>query len=245
MKSTRLIGPLLLQLVTLSAFAQKSSDVISIKPAASFNMEVNEPSDLVWLSSSNRLLAVSDNGYLAEVNLDGTLIRRSPQLGYDLEGLTLTSGGILVVDEMTRRFTLLESDFNRIRSFTVPYSGGRNRSFEALTTLPDGSVLAFTEKSPIWVYHFDTEFRVIDEFEFSLKLRDVSAITWHEGDLWILSDEDRTVLRCTWPRLELKASYRLPIINPEGMAFDGSGNLYVCSDDREKLYFFSASNFTP
>lgn len=245
MKSTLIIGLLLVQLVTLSAHAQKAGGFVSLKPSASFNMEVNEPSDLVWLSSSNRLLAVSDNGYLAEVNLDGSLVRRSPQLGYDLEGLTLTKDGILVVDEMTRRFTLLEFDFNRIRSFTVPYAGGRNRSFEALATLPDGTVLAFTEKSPIWVFHLDEQFQLIDDFEFLIDLRDVSAINWHDGDLWVLSDEDRALLRCSWPKLEVKASYRLPIINPEGMAFDGSGNLYVCSDDREKLYFFSASNFTP
>jgi hypothetical protein len=60
-----------------------------------------------------------------------------------------------------------------------------------------------------------------------------------------MSDEDRTVFKCTYPKFEVVRAWSIPVINPEGLTFDAKGNLLVCSDDRERLYVFDSTNFMP
>jgi uncharacterized protein YjiK len=226
--------------------SQRKSQFTKISPDASFNIEVNEPSDLVYDPSTGNLLLVSDNGFIAEITKEGRHVRSSELIGYDTEGITLFRNDIIVVDEMTRVFSTFDRNFNRKRSVRIHYPGGRNKGFESITYLPGLSqFITMTEKSPIWVFVLNEDFAVRDEFELPIKMRDVSAITWHNDHLWILSDEDRALYQCTYPGFEVKRQFRLPIINPEGLAFDQSGNLYICSDDRERLYVFNASTLTP
>lgn len=235
----------LLLLVFGAANAQRVQH-LKIKPDAVFNMEVREPSDLVYAPASNTLFVASDNGFVAEVDLEGKLIRISEQVGYDVEGITLVDNQLYVVDEFTRFIAIYDLSFNRIRNVRVTYGGGRNKSFESITWVPSQEVfLMMTEKDPIWVFALDRDLRVLDEFELPFSPRDVSALTWHDGDLWILSDEDRAVYRVTYPGFVVKQAYRLPIINPEGIAFDREGNLLISSDDRERLYRFNLSTLKP
>lgn len=217
-----------------------------IRPSASFNFEIREPSDIVFNPLKGTLFVVSDNGYLAETTLEGKRIRASEEIGYDIEGVTLRGNDIVLVDEFTRVIGVYDRDFNRLRNVRVNYSGGRNSAFEAITWIPEHrTFVTLTEKNPIWVFVLNEDFVIQDEFELPIGVRDISAATWHQGHIWLLSDDDRTVFKCTYPRFDVVRAWRLPIINPEGLTFDSKGNLLVCSDDRERLYVFDASHFAP
>lgn len=233
----------LLALQTSPTYGQTRHHRISY--SSQHSMEVNEPSDLIYHPPSAHFLVVSDNGYLAEVDAEGRLIRRSEQVGYDLEAICLVDGQLMIADELSRMFMRFTVDFERLDQREIPYQGGRNKAFEALAYLPDEQVfLALTERDPIWVFVLDMHLRILDRFELPLSARDISSARWYRGALWLLSDEDRTLFRCTYPDFRVSDSYLLPIVNPEGFAFDGSGRLVVCSDDLERLYTFPASLFT-
>jgi hypothetical protein len=49
---------------------------------------------------------------------------------------------------------------------------------------------------------------------------------------------DRLVLKCDPLDLGILERFSVPVINPEGLAFDGQGNLLILSDDRQRLYTF-------
>ncbi len=233
---------LLIQVSTLAQIPQP----IRLKADSSIHLEVREPSDLFFDAKTNTLLFVSDEGYIVETSTAGKHIKTSKQVGYDSEGITMKGDSIIIVDEFTRVFGIYDRDFNRLRNVRVNYSGGRNMAFESLAWIPEHHrFVTLTEKSPIWVLILNEDLSVYDEFELPFKTRDISAATWHQGHLWLLSDEDRTAYKCTFPELRVTAAYKLPVINPEGITFDDQGNMLISSDDRERLYFFHLPDLMP
>ena len=69
--------------------------------------------------------------------------------------------------------------------------------------------------------------------------RDISSASFHNDFLWLLSDEDRTVLKLNPITYEVIEKWLLPVINPEGFAFDKDSNLVVTCDDMQRIYYFN------
>jgi uncharacterized protein YjiK len=202
-------------------------------------VQVKEPSDICFTPKGNTLYMVSDDGLLYETDLNGTILRQSPVMGVDFEGVHADADYVYVVDEFTRKIhQLRHEDLQAVRTVEVPYSGGRNMAYESITfNHKKGVFIIITEKYPIQVFELDASLRKINEVRFT-GVRDVSAATWYNNELWLLSDEDRMVLRVDPQTYAIKERFRIPVINPEGLAFDAAGNLLVCSDDLRRLYFF-------
>lgn len=217
-------------------FAQEP---LHLKPTGWVSVQVPEPSDMVFTSTGS-LLVVSDNGHVAEIATDGSVIRMAEGIGYDLEALCVQRGEWLAVDERARQLIWLDSaDLRVIRRLTVPYAGGRNKGYEALVWNPvKERYLLITEREPVYVFELDAEWRVTSEQVFDRQVRDIASATWHDGAVWLLSDMDRLVLRCDPVDLRITHRYVVPVINPEGLAFDKNGILLVLSDDRQRIYSF-------
>lgn len=239
------IATLIFSIILLASYGQKNKlTPIKIKPEASFSFKVNEPSDIVFNPATNTLFVVSDNGYLAEADLEGNLIRKSEEFGVDLEGITIHNNQIIVVDEMLRMFSKYDFEFSLITQKRVPYLGGRNKAFESITFNQVKNVfVTVTEKDPSTIYELDENFNVQAEFKFPYKVRDISGATYFNDKIWFLSDEDRMLRMANPSDYKVEKTFLLPIINPEGLTFDANGNLYICSDDMERLYKFNAENF--
>lgn len=222
---------------------EKENKIIKLKPSHSFSIEVDEPSDLVYDFETSTLFTVSDNGYLAQIDTTGKLIAKSGEIGIDFEGITLLNNQIIAVDETPRKFSKFDKQFVHKFSKTIQYHGGRNKGFESITYIPHKNVfLTAIEKDPVVLYELDTLFNVIQEINLPFKISDVSALTFYNNYLWVLSDEDRTVHKCNLDNYKSEKSFLLPIINPEGIAFNEKGDMYICSDDMERLYVFK-NNF--
>lgn len=216
--------------------------VVRLQPASDIKVKVAEPSDIVLIPGSNpaRFYVVSDNGYVAEMNNDGTIRRRTDEFAFDLEAVLLHDGELLVVDERTRRVLWLDTtDLSVKRRLTVPYGGGRNKGYEALAWNPvKERYLLITERNPVYIIELDREFRTLNESDFDHSIRDISSATWHNGHFWLLSDMDRLILKCDPNSYRILDRWEIPVINPEGFAFDASGILHVVSDDRQRIYTF-------
>jgi uncharacterized protein YjiK len=237
---------MLMALFSIAVLVQskKAYETVKIKFDSYSNMEVQEPSDIVLNEKGNGFYVASDNGYIAEVDLKGKLIRKSHYFGIDHEGITLKDNYLYIVDETTRRFHKWNLQFESVQIFKTDYHGGRNKGFESITWNPvKQRFVCVTEKDPVLIMEFDTNFQVLNEIDFSKFARDISAATFYDNSIWLLSDEDRTLFRCNANNYAIEKAFKLPLINPEGIAFDNEGNLFVCSDDRERLYTFSKNHF--
>lgn len=224
--------------ISLGGQAQK---IQKIKPIRSFSTAIPEPSDLCFDAKTNHFFVVSDNGILYETDSDGKILRQKKESNCDYEAVCKDDFFVYAVDETHRN--IYAYDLNTLecaKIINVPYQGGRNSGYEAMTFNPiKQNWLLLTEKNPITLFELDSHFTVTNQKDLSALARDISAATFHEGFLWLLSDEDRTVFKLNPQTYEKLAQWELPLINPEGLAFDSVGNLIITCDDRQRIYYFN------
>lgn len=239
MRTIFLYTVLFASVLETSAQSTKLPVPSKIKPISSISVQVDEPSDAALSPDGQSFYVVSDNGYLAQIDKSGKLLRKADVKGIDFEGIYVNDTAIFLMDETPRKVYQLDLKTLEVkRTYLIPYTGGRNKGFESLTwNNTKGVFVTFTEKDPIWIYELDKDFRVVNQLEFNKKVRDVSSIRWHGGFMWILSDEDRTLHKCDPKTYAVLESWLLPVINPEGFVF-ADGKLYVFSDDMERMYIF-------
>lgn len=213
-----------------------------IKPTHKIKTEVSEPSD-ICLNPQNKsnFFIVSDNGYLHEIDNNGKIIRTADYRGIDTEAVYAKDNFVYVVQEFARKINVFEnSTFKQIKTVNLPYGGGRNKGYEAFTfNEASNKFVIITEKDPIYLFELDENLHLVNEINLSHISRDISAATYYNNFLWLLSDEDRTVFKLNPTNYQVINKWVLPIINPEGISFNDDGKLVIVSDDRKMIYFFN------
>ena len=82
----------------------------------------------------------------------------------------------------------------------------------------------------------DENFKVLNEL--SLKVTsDISAASYYNQKLFILSDEEHCIIELDQDYKEVKR-YSVNIINPEGLCFDSQGNVIIVSDNMESIFYY-------
>ena len=203
--------------------------------------EIPEPSDICLHPNGTSFFMVSDDGYLYEMDFQAKIIRQADYQGYDCEGVYADEQFVYVVEEMTRKIKIFDIETLTLqRTIYVPYSGGRNKAYESLTfNKAKGVFVMFTEKDPIYLFELNKDFQVVNEIRMDKLARDISGATYYNDHLWVLSDEDRTIFKMNPKTYAVLDSWKLNVVNPEGIAFDKEGNLYIISDDMERLYKYT------
>lgn len=235
MKIQILLLPALLCALPLAA--QKAAH---LKPERSISLDIPEPSDIGVTPDGKSYFIVSDNGLLFETDTEGKIIRQADYTGMDDEAVYVDENNVYAIEEATRKLKIFDrTNLKLKRTVNLPYAGGRNKAYESFTfNKATNHYIIITEKDPSWLYELDLDFKVVNEVNISKMARDFSSATFHDGALWLLSDEDRTIFKVDPVSFEMKASWIVPIINPEGIAFDHDGNMLIQSDDMKRLYFF-------
>lgn len=224
-------------LVGLSCVAFKPNKIlISYKK---INIDVKEPSDICVSPKGNTLYVVSDDGLLFETDFNGKVLREAAVEGVDFEGVYCNKDFVYVVDEFSRKvYQLNHADLAVVKTYHAPYSGGRNSAYEAITfNQKKGVFVLVTEKNPIWIREYDEKFNLLNEVKFT-GVRDISAATFYNGYMWLLSDEDMQVLQLDASNYHVINTYKINVLNPEGLAFTDAGEMIICSDDLKRLYFY-------
>lgn len=234
-KSFALIG---LALCSLTLAAQKKC--ARLKPVRSVSLAIPEPSDICRNSISGTFFIVSDDGILYETDRDGKAIRNVRQPGCDFEAVYCDEHMVIAVDETHRNLWQYDiATLKLVRTLNIPYGGGRNKGYEAFTFNKAKNLhLIFTEKDPAWLFELDQDFRIVNQIDLSGIASDIASATYYDKFLWLLSDEDMTVLKLDPVSYEVVGKWKLPLINPEGFAFDNDGKLLVVCDDMQRLYYF-------
>lgn len=211
-----------------------------LKPIAHCYTEVKEPSDICINPVSNTFFVVSDNGYLHETDSFGRILRTAYFEGFDCEGVYADESFVYVVEEMVRKIRVFDVDSLILRrTVELPYFGGRNKGYEAITfNKAKGMMIITTEKDPIYLFELDAQLRIYNEVHLGKIARDISAATFHKNRLFLLSDDDREIIEVSPHNYGVLQRWKLPVINPEGLVFTNDGELIVLSDDMEKFFVF-------
>lgn len=224
--------------LALSTFA--FIKIPSLKFTSWISIKVPEPSDIALAPDSQSYYVVSDDqAAVYQLDLEGRVLRQSKTLGIDLEAVCARPDFLYVVDETPRK--IYQLNYNNLevnRTFNVPYSGGRNKGYEAIAyNETKKCFVLITEKDPVIIFELDLDFRQINEMYWK-NARDISSATYYNGFMWLLSDEDMTVFKCDPKSYEIIQQWRINVHNPEGIVFNGK-QMLIIADDLERMYFFN------
>lgn len=207
------------------------------------NIKISEPSDICYSSNTNTYFVVSDGGYLFETDETGTILRKADYSGFDFEGVFADEKNVYVMEEMTRTIIIFDkATLQKTGIRRVSYHGARNKGYEAITyNEAKKCFVIVTERDPIWIHELDENFLVKNEVNFK-KAADISAATFHNGKLYLLSDEDHCVLQLNPIDYSIEKKFKLGIINPEGICFAPDGTMKIMSDDMGILFDYKLFN---
>jgi len=228
-------------LLTFSIVAQK---IKVLKPVKSIAVAIPEPSDICYNSKTDTFYIVSDTGKLFETTIDGKIIRKVKQKDTDFEAVYADEKNVYAVDETNRNIYEYDSNtLNLNRIINVPYNGGRNKGYESFTFNTDkNKFILITEKDPIILFELDTDFKITKQIPLNGIAKDISSANYYNNFLWLLSDESMMLMKLNPNTYEVIEKWSLPVINPEGFAFDKKGNLLVTCDDMQRIYYFNNPN---
>jgi len=200
---------------------------------------LSEPSDIcLTIADPDHYYIVSNRGSIGETDNHGKVLRRTKYDGSDYEAICTKDNQIYAFDESARRIDVIdEKDFKVRKSVYVHFAGGRNKSFEGLTYVPSEKKFIATIEKPAMVYELDEQLHVISQME-TKQFGELSAVTYYKNYLWFLSDEGHCVMKVNPADYSIEKTWKLPVINPEGIAFDKDGNLLILSDDMAMLFKF-------
>jgi len=227
-------------LFSLISIADNKEKIKKISPKNKFHTEVREPSDICLNPQNDNYFVVSDNGFLHEVDEQGKIVRTADFEGFDCEGVFADQEFVYVVEEMVRKIRVFDiANLTLQRTVILPYQGGRNKAYEAITfNEKKGHMIIITEKDPIYLFELDDKLNFYNEIHLGGIARDISAATFYQDRLFLLSDEDREIIEVNPENYEVLNRWKLPIINPEGVVFNKKDELIIISDDMEKFFVF-------
>ncbi|HMI07595.1 MAG TPA: SdiA-regulated domain-containing protein [Flavobacterium sp.] len=227
--------------IFLASCGLSAQKAVRLKPIRSVAIAIAEPSDICFNAKSGTFFIVSDSGILFETDHDGKTLRQVSQKDADFEAVYSDEKNVYAVDETHRNIYIYDIDTFKVnRMVTIPYGGGKNKGYEALTYNKSKNGFAIiTEKDPVYLFELDNDFKTLNRIDLSKIATDISAAAYHDNFLWLLSDEDMMLLKLNPNTYEVVGKWSLPVINPEGFAFDQDGNLLITCDDMQRIYYFN------
>ncbi|MCX6172076.1 MAG: SdiA-regulated domain-containing protein [Flavobacterium sp.] len=227
--------------ITLFALSINAQKISKLKPSKSISVKIPEPSDICYDSKTDTFFIVSDTGILYETDKDCAILKKQKQQGTDFEAVASDGSFVYAVDESNR--TIYKYDiktFKLIKSIVIPYDGARNKGYEAFDFNKITNKYALlTESNPVLLFELDTDFKITNQTDLSSIASDISSARFYDGFLWLLSDEDMMLLKLNPLTYEVIKKWYLPVINPEGLAFDKEGNIVISCDDMQRVYYFN------
>ena len=146
------------------AIAQKAT---KIKPTKFISTAIPEPSDICYSAHSDTFFVVSDDGILYETDQEGKIIRSVVENDADFEAVFADETNVYAVNERHRKVEVFNSiSLKKSKTITVPFGGGRNRGYEALTfNKSKNSFILIVEKDPITLFELDVNFVVTNQID--------------------------------------------------------------------------------
>jgi uncharacterized protein YjiK len=227
--------------------------VIDAKPLV--GMEKDEASDLDYDPQSKTLFSVmGKNPFLAELTLQGDVLRKIPLVGWsNPEGVTVMGNGHLaIVDERDHVVTIVKLDANTrelniadFPKYDLGPSKDQNKAFEAVTWDSRNQQLLLGEERPpaLFTWKSDGQKLIGDKQALAsdeLDIRNLSALAIdpRTGHTLVLSADSHLLLELDEKGEQVSFMTLLRGFNglkktiprAEGVTMDEAGNLYFVSE---------------
>ena len=214
-----------------------------------------ETSDLTYDRRTHTLFAVTGNTpYLVQLSLTGDILRRIPiHNAANLEGVTaLEDGRLAIVDERQRRLSLFrladdtrELDANTFEHHDLGFPDAGNKGFEGIAWDPQHQRLILSkERDPAALFTLASDGHGVSGNLAPLPVKqlvlDYSAVAVdpRTGHLLALSDQSHTLVELTAEGqpvsfISLRRGLHgldATLEQPEGVALDDDGNLYLIGE---------------
>ncbi len=222
------------------ANAKEKTKETQLKAKWHKTLSIPESSDVVFDSTNNHLYIVSDRGALYETDTAGIILRKSKLEGLDFEGIDLLGDQLYISDETPRKvYCVNKHTLEQPWVKQIQWGGALNKAYETICYNPVTKRFILIAEAPPVIVEYDTAFNKIDQHYFKYA-RDINSAKFFNGFVYLLSSKDRKIFKCNATTLEPLESYIINVYNAEGLCFTPQGNIYVVSDDWQRLYYFEA-----
>jgi uncharacterized protein YjiK len=221
---------------------------------------VSEPSGIAYHAGLKRLLVIGDEGRIAELDEDGTLVRADRVRG-DLEDVTIhtPTGQLLLLAEKESEIILFDPrTHSELKRWTLDRARllgqeptDKNNGFEGLyfreePAQPSGGVFYLThQRTPAallaLVWDLATPVGPLPTVtllhRWALDAEDLTAVTYAPtlSRLLVLSDKRDALMIVTLDGT-VEASVSVPGVQQEGLCIDGRGDLWIADDQAKVLW---------
>jgi len=219
---------------------------------------IPEASGITYVKKTNTLFVVNDEGFLYELSLKGKILRKKNLGSYDFEGISFDKKNnllILIIEGKDNILLVHLKNFHIKKEISIKrkyknkllLKKDKKRGLEGITLidsnlyLSNQSRIAYPKEdaSVIVILPYNTKkkklkiLRIIDH-----GLIDISGLTYHKGDLYLVSDKTSTIFLYSFKEKRIIKEKKLNSAHAqEGIAFDKKGNLYI-ADDKGKVLLY-------
>jgi len=232
----------------VSACSERHDDNLEqLTPLEVYRINIPETSDLCFGSNNSILYTVSDNtAKVYKISGAGKILAELQYKGTDPEGICYVDNQFLYLAEERQRIIFkLDLQGNQLEQTSIAVEkNDDNQGLEGISYATfNKHFYILNEKNPGLLIETDENMNVLKNHSLTFS-SDYSGICVDNinQQLWIVCDEAATVNQCNMQG-ELIKSYRIPVSNPEGIAYDPlSSKLYIVSDAEARLYSFEIKN---
>lgn len=223
---------------------------LTLAPTRSVTVKkIHECSGLAYWPSRRHLLTVADSGYIAELSLEGEVVRERREKGMDFEDIVLVDDEhAMIVDEQQHLLADLRlSDLAVTNQRALPVispAKGTNRMFEGITTDPvTKRTLLVHESHPAAVVRLAQD-GITPEHAAILESDSLSGIDISpDGRYAILVSNQGYIILMDLAQRTILGEVRTPMRRIEGCALVPGVGLFACTDANEsKLLVFESLN---
>lgn len=224
-----------------------SDSAPELKPVASYELDIIEPSDLYYDATEKILLTVSDcKSKIYKISFTGVILSDIETDITNMEGICYGKNrSMCVVDELARSVMVTDSMGKTISLYeiSIPVEDA-NSGLEGIAYAPfNDHYYLINEQNPDLLIETDSEFSQLATYHLSFA-EDYSGICVDNKNrhLWIVSDISETITRCDMKGNPI-ATFNISVKNVEGIAYNPeTKDLYLVSDSKSKLYLYSLKN---
>lgn len=233
-----IITSLLIITILITSFCKKKA----LELEASYKIKVKEPSGLAINDAGNVLYTVSDKtSKIYKLSLKGEVLKKIECEGNNLEGVsTFSSNKLLLAEEGAKTIIVFDLETGQGSNHKIKYKNkDKNSGIEGVSYDKNSqSIFIVNEKNPGKLIKLGKDFTVLAKYDLDFA-DDYSGIFYENSSklLWILSDQNRTVNKCTVEG-KLIESFKIDVKQPEGIAVKND-HVYIVSDVESKLYVFN------
>jgi len=222
--------------------------------------KIPEASGITYVSKSNSLFVVNDEGTIYELSKKGKILRKKYLGKYDLEGVTYDKQNdklllavegdesIIVLNRSSLDFEKeikIKRKFKKLKLLKKSKKAG----IEAIAIAENGDIylsnqsrITYNKKLKVnasVVFKIDSlgkkKAKIIEVFNHGYI--DIAGLTFHNGYLYMISDKKNLLIKYDIKNNKTIKKIKLPKSAQEGICFDDKNNIYIADDNGRVLKY--------